>query len=252
MTLVRHHRVHDLDVLTLASPANRNALSVPLLEELLDHVEASADRAGRGLVLDHIGPAFCAGVDLTERLALGPADQTHSALLGQLLRQLWAYPGPVLCRVDGAVRGGGMGLVAAADLVVASAASTFAYREVRIGVAPALVAAVAMAKVAVGPLLPWLLTGETFDAVTAQRLGLVTRVAEGATTLDPEYAALGRCAPGAVAAVKRLARSWPATPDLDTVLVTMEEESARLFASPEAQEGLAAFAAGRQPAWVVA
>src|SRR5690606_10417350 len=115
VTLVRHHRVHDLDVLTLASPANRNALSVALLAELLDRVAASAERDARGLVLDHIGPAFCSGVDIKERMALGPADQTHSALLGKLLRRLWAYPGPVLCRVDGAVRGGGMGLVAAAD-----------------------------------------------------------------------------------------------------------------------------------------
>ena len=248
--LVHTRRVRDLDVLVLDSPHNRNAMSIRLLDELLDGVAASAAGDGRGLLLEHTGPVFCAGVDLRERRTLGPGDHTHTALLARLLAQLWSYPKPVLCRIDGPVRGGGMGLVACADIAVASSTANFAYSEVRVGVAPVLVAAVAAAKVPLGPLLPWLLTGESFDAHTAHRLGLVTRVADPAegSAPDAEITALLQSGPHAVQAMKRLARRLQAT-DLDAALTELQSLSAALFASPEAQEGMAAFSQRRAPSW---
>jgi enoyl-CoA hydratase/carnithine racemase len=229
MTTRIEHR-DGFAVVRLASARNRNALSLRMLDELLAHV-AAAD--GRGLVLDHEGPVFCAGIDLRER----QVTDGHSELLAELLRALRDYPKPFLCRVDGPVRGGGMGLVACADIVVASERASFAYSEVKVGVAPALVLSVTKAPAA--PLLPWLLTGAPFDADTALRLGLVTRVG---TSLEPELAAIRAAGPEAVATVKALVRDGI---DLDRA----ERLSAELFASPEAREGMAAFAAGRAPAW---
>jgi enoyl-CoA hydratase/carnithine racemase len=245
---LRAHESDGLDVVVLDSRHNRNALSVALLEELLEHVERSAAGATRGLVLDHAGPVFCAGVDLRERERLGAGAQVHSALLARLLAALWEYPKALLCRVAGPVRGGGMGLVACSDLVVAAETATFAYSEVRVGVAPALVAAVALPKAPLGALLPWLLTGESFDAVTAQRIGLVSRVAGADASLEPETAAVRAGAPGALRAVKRLARTLGGV-DVEAALRDMEALSAELFAGPEALEGMAAFRERRAPAW---
>jgi enoyl-CoA hydratase/carnithine racemase len=247
--LVRTRHEDDVDVVVLDSPHNRNAMSVQLLEELFEEVRRSAAGDGRALALDHEGSVFCAGVDLRERLARGGADATHTTLLAELLRELWAYPKPLLCRVAGAVRGGGMGLVACSDIVVASMRASFAYSEVRVGVAPAIVTAVAVPKVPLGALLPWLLTGERFDAAVAQRLGLVSRVAgDDGASLAPELGAIRSSGPKAVRAVKGLARRLSGA-NIDETLREMEELSAALFADEEAVEGMAAFAERRTPAW---
>jgi len=248
--LVRAERSGAVDVAVLASPHNRNALSIQLMAELLEAVSRSAAGDGRTLVLDHEGPVFCAGVDLRERQELGTGNQEHSLLLTHLLQALWAYPKPLLCRVAGAVRGGGMGLVACSDIVAASSKATFAYSEVRVGVAPAIVTAVSLPKAPLGLLLPWLLTGEPFDAELARELGLVTRVAPDAPTLEPEISAILASGPNAVQAVKPLARRLPATA-VHEQLEEMAELSAQLFAEPEAVEGMAAFSDRRPPAWAV-
>jgi enoyl-CoA hydratase/carnithine racemase len=130
-----------------------------------------------------------------------------------------------------------MALTACADIVVASERASFAYSEVKVGVAPALVLAVT--KVPSAPLLPWLVTGEPFDAETALRLGLVTRLGD---SLDPELIAIRAAGPEAIKTVKALARTGI---DLDGA----ERLSAELFAGEEAREGMAAFAERRPPAW---
>lgn len=246
--LVRHERRHGLAVLTLDSPANRNALSLRLLAELLDGLAGAREDDSRGVLLDHTGSVFCAGVDLRERRLHADDPGAHSRLLAELLVALWEHPKPVLCRVGGASRGGGMGLVACSDIVVADAAATFAYSEVRVGVAPALVCALALQKVPLGALLPLLLTGEAFDAPTAQRLGLVTTIGT-AETVDACAAAIAAGGPEAVRTTKRLAREAAGVADIHAVVARMEEISAALFAGTEAAEGMAAFAEKRPPAW---
>lgn len=243
---VRHERRRGLDVLTLDSPHNRNALSLALMAELLGHVERSAGGDARGLVLDHTGNVFCAGIDLRERRELGGDD--HSRAFARLLLALWDYPKPLVCRVAGASRGGGMGLVACADVVVATPEATFAYSEVRVGVAPALVCALALQKVALGALLPVLVTGDAFDAERARQIGLVSTVAAGAP-LDPALDAISAGGPDAVRTTKALARRVAGTADVATLLGEMEDVSAQLFAGAEAAEGMAAFAEKRRPAW---
>jgi enoyl-CoA hydratase/carnithine racemase len=230
----------DIDVVVLDSPANRNALSLALMEALLAAVQTSAAGDARALVVDHTGAVFCPGVDLKERLASD--DDRHSRLFADLLRALWRYPKPIVARVAGAVRGGGMAMLACCDVVVASTAASFAYSEVRVGVAPALVLAVSAPKVGVGPLVPSMLTGEPFDAAEARRLGLVHRVdVDGDASVAPECDALRIGAPGALVATKRLARRMTASDDT-TVLDAMEAMSVELFRTAEAAEGMAAFA----------
>lgn len=239
-----------LDRLVLDSPRNRNALSLKLLGELRSGVAHSLESDSRALLLDHCGPVFCSGVDLRERQELGPDGPSHAAILADLLRELWAYSKPILCRVAGRVRGGGMGLVACSDIVVATPESDFAYSEVRVGVAPALVSAVALQKVPLGRLLPWLLTGEAFGAEAAQSMGLVTAVTEEAS-VEPYAKALLLGGPQALQSTKRVSRQ-AAGAEVDELLTELEELAARAFTGPEALEGMAAFSARRPAAWVPA
>lgn len=249
--LLEHRRDRQIDHLWLASLPNRNALSLQLLDELSSAVrDSAADPGSRGLVLDHRGPVFCAGVDLVERRALPAGSPDHSALLTGLLKDLWAYPKPLICRVGGAVRGGGMGLISCADVVLATGSASFGYTEVRVGVAPALVGALGMTKAGGSALLPWLLTGRTFGSAVAAGLGLVTDAVDGdgAPELDTLVDAVLAAAPGAVRTTKGVARRLVPV-DVPALLDEMEQMSRDLFAGTEAAEGMTAFAEHRPPAW---
>jgi enoyl-CoA hydratase/carnithine racemase len=249
---LRARSLAGVDILTLDSTGNANALSLDMLAELIDRLGESAAGDGRALLLEHTGRVFCSGVDMKERARLAKGDDRHSALFTELLCALWNFPRPLLCHVDGAVRGGGMGILACADIVVCSAASHFAYSEVRVGVAAALVTAVTLPKVTAGALSPWLLTGERFGAAEALRLGLVAAVADGPAeqALAGELAGLRRGAPHAVAVTKSLIRQFGDI-DIRARLEQMGQLSAELFAGEEAREGMAAFAERREPAWSV-
>jgi enoyl-CoA hydratase/carnithine racemase len=249
-SLLRVGTRHGFDTLEVDSPANRNAMSVELLQALHEEVRRSGAGTGRGLLVHHTGPAFCSGVDLKERKALGPADASHSMLLAELLRELWHYPKPVVASVDGAVRGGGLGVLACADVVLATPRSTFAYSESRVGVAPALVMAVTLPLASTRTLMPRLLDGAVFDAATAHGLGLVGRIIDGDEAVDDVLIELRQGAPDAQAAIKRLAREWSEV-DMDGLIEEMTALSADLFAAPEAAEGVAAFTSKRSPSWAV-
>src|SRR5690606_11957013 len=123
----------------------------------------------------------------------------HSRMFADLLARLWRYPKPLVAIVNGAVRGAGMGILACSDIVVAGSTSTFAYSEVRVGVAPALVLAPTLRALPYRALLPWLLTGAVFDAPTARELGVVTTLAPDGAAADAATvtAALRPGAPGA-------------------------------------------------------
>lgn len=248
--LVRRGLRLGFDSLVIDSPTNRNALSLQLLEEALAAVRDSLAGESRGLVIEHTGPSFCSGVDLKERRALPRDDQSHSRLLADLLHLLWTYPRPVVAAVDGAVRGGGLGLLACADFVAATEASSFAYSEALVGVAPALVMAVTVPVRSSRALIPHLLRGDTFDAATALSLGLVNNVVvdHEALAVDNVLAGFLRAAPRAQATIKRLSRDW-ADNDMEGLLVEMSALSAELFAGDEAQEGMASFAEHREPSW---
>jgi methylglutaconyl-CoA hydratase len=237
--------------ITLDSPANRNALSAQLRRELLGQLDtAIADPAARVIVLAHTGRVFCSGMDLMESRGAAAADQGVNELPA-ILQRIWASPTPVLARVGGPARAGGVGLLAACDIAVAAAEATFAFSEVRIGVVPAVLSVTVLPRLLPHAGHELFLTGETFDAATAARIGLVNS-AVPADRLDAEVERyvdmLRRGAPGALAATKQLLRRERPVALADQ-FAEMLELSARFFAGPEAQEGMAAFAAKRPPAW---
>ncbi|HEX4083213.1 MAG TPA: enoyl-CoA hydratase-related protein, partial [Acidimicrobiales bacterium] len=197
---VRVDRRGPVTTLTLDSPHNRNALSSDLLRELRDALHgAQADPDVRVVVLTGEGTAFCSGVDLHERLypadrgpavdgsmvggpaGEGPAGVGESegpASLPDVLSCLVGLPQPVIARVNGDVRGGGLGLVAACDLAVAAPSATFAFSEVRVGVAPAVIAIPGLRVLDRRAFARYALTGDAFAAADAAAAGLLTTVTD--------------------------------------------------------------------------
>ncbi|MCW2679881.1 MAG: putative enoyl-CoA hydratase/isomerase family protein, partial [Frankiales bacterium] len=161
--------------ITLDSPANRNALSAQLRRELGAHLAtAVADDAVRVLVLAHTGRVFCAGMDLKEARG-GSADAQGVNEFPALLEALWTSPKPVVAQVAGAARAGGVGMVAACDVAIASTAASFAFTEVRIGVVPAVISVPVLPRLTARAAHELMLTGEVFDAQRAAEVGLVNR-----------------------------------------------------------------------------
>lgn len=224
--------------LLLDEPENRNALSLTLIASLREGLAAAiADEAVRVVVIDHEGPVFCAGADL--RSAGSHADAQPYI---DLLRELWWCPKPVVCVVRGAVRGGGMGLVAASDILVAGEQATFGFPEVRVGAAPAMVAAVVLQRIGRGAALELFLTGEPIGPHRARELGLVTAVGDDPA---PYLEALRRGGPEALAAVKRIVNERPGLEDLERLGAV----TTAMLAGEEAREGIAAFFEKRPPSW---
>lgn len=188
MPALIHGEVEDrIAVLTLNSPANRNALSTQLLEELHSAItEAAADGSLHGILLRSSQRVFCAGADLKEAASVDMIEQARRIIAVQ--RAIVASPIPVVARLDGPVRAGGLGLVASADLVVCADTVTFALTEVRLGLAAATISIPLRARLAPRVAGDWFLTGRTFGAEEARAGGLVSIVAsEGhidATTED--------------------------------------------------------------------
>jgi enoyl-CoA hydratase/carnithine racemase len=241
------------DRLVLDSPATRNALSLHSLRKIAQALVVSEAASSRGLIITHTGTALCSGIDLRERRSLSPTDDSHSRLFGEVLLGLWNFPKPVVVAVDGSVRGAGMGLLACGDIVIATPGSTFAYSEVRVGVAPALVMAVTLPGASRRRILPWLLTGEVFGVEDALALGVVTAIDSAARTTGVETTAthLGEAAPQAQRTVKRLFRAAQGV-DIVADITAMIAESAGLFGTTEAAEGMASFAERRPPSWAAA
>jgi methylglutaconyl-CoA hydratase len=240
---------HDdgIRTVTLDSPANRNALSSRLLDQLAQALrDATSDAAVRAVVLTGAGTVFCSGADLSERGSAAPNR------MPEILTTLEESPVPVLVRVNGHARAGGLGLIAAADMAVAAAAASFAFTEVRVGVAPAMILVPALRVMDRRFLARMVLTGERFDAHQAAAAGLLSAVVDAEADLDAwvfaQTTALRKAAPGAVRATKELLRALPAQGWSDG-LATAATTSADLFASAEAAEGMAAFLEKRQPEW---
>ncbi|PZS34782.1 MAG: enoyl-CoA hydratase [Pseudonocardiales bacterium] len=255
VTAVVHSRVGGgVATVTLDSQHNRNALSAQLIGELLAALHAAvADPAVRAIVLTHEGRAFCSGADLKE--ARGPAAGQPAVPFPAVLQALWEAPKPVVARVAGPARAGGLGLLGACDIVVCAEAVTFAFTEVRLGLVPAIISASLLPRLAPRAAQELFLTGETFDARRAVDIGLVT-VAVPADRLDDEvrrYAGLlARGAPGALAATKALLRRDPGLRPATGDLAQLSALSVRHFTGEEGREGIAAFAEKRDPSWMAA
>jgi len=249
--LVRLDLDDGIATITLDSQHNRNALSRQLVSELGECLDDAAAARSRVIVLRHEGPAFCAGADLKERSdeppkGDGPLD---SSPMVDVMRRLMEGPAPTIAAVDGAVRAGGIGLMASCDLVVVHEDVGFALTEVRIGVAPAIISVPILRRVPASRIAAAMLTGEPFNAAEARDMGLVTHVTDDVTTVvDHLCGGIRAGAPRAVTETKRVLGRVP-TLDLDTAFDEMRRLSDELFRGPDAAEGMAAFREKRPPVW---
>jgi enoyl-CoA hydratase len=241
--------------LTLDSPDNRNALSTALVSQLHQGLTDATEESGvRAVVLDHTGGTFCAGADLAEAAGRDPG---HLAVdrareLTHLLRRILKLPIPVIAAVDGHVRAGGLGLVGACDIAVAGPASTFALTEARIGVAPSIISLTLLPKMTARAAGRYFLTGEKFDAAEAARIGLITIAADSAddaaATVAGLAADIAKGSPQGLAASKALATA-AILEGFDRHAEELTQQSAGLFVSDEAREGMLAFLEKRSPRW---
>ncbi|MFE1309035.1 enoyl-CoA hydratase family protein [Streptomyces sp. NPDC058755] len=242
--LIGRTRARGVETLSLDSADTRNALSAALVAELAEALTGCGkDPDVRAVVLTHTGTTFCAGADLRD-----PPDP--DALVG-LLRQIVELPRPVLARITGHVRAGGLGLLAACDIAAASTQATFAFTEVRIGVAPAVISLPVIPRTDPRALARYYLTGERFAPAEAVRLGLLTTTADDVDeALAPVLDGLRRSSPQALAETKQLLTARVLeTFDRDAAQLTAL--SARLFSTAHAREGMTAFLERRDAAWVV-
>ncbi|MGA5543543.1 enoyl-CoA hydratase family protein [Mycobacterium sp. NPDC051198] len=254
MTSLVHYRVQGAVArLTLDSPHNRNALSTALVEQLHQGLADAADEPGvRVVVLDHTGGTFCAGADLAEAAGQDPGDIAvdRAREMTRTLRAILELPVPVIGAIDGHVRAGGMGLIGACDLVVAGPKSTFALTEARIGVAPSIISLTLLPKMSPRAAGRYFVTGEKFGAAEAAEIGLITQAAD-----DVESAVAALTAEIAKGSPQGLAVSKALTTasilrrfDEDAEVLT--RQSAQLFVSDEAREGMMAFLQKRPPNWI--
>jgi len=247
---VVHYAVdRAIATITLDSPENRNALSAALVGELSEHLAtAAADGDVRAVLLTHTGSTFCAGADLKEQAAEGgPAEGTRRMLA--LLRQIVELPKPVIARLDGHVRAGGIGVVGACDLALAGPGATFAFTEVRLGLAPAIISLTTLPRMTARAVSRFYLTGETFDSGVAAEIGLVTTAGDDVDAeLHSVCNALRACSPQGLAETKPLTTA-AARAAFDVGAESMQALSQRLFESEEAREGITAFLEKRPPRW---
>jgi len=234
--------------ITLNRPEVRNALSATLITEVHDHLmNAQADERVRCIVLTGAGKGFCSGADLTNRAT--PTGRVVA--YPELLTAIWESEKPVIAAINGSAFAGGLGLVAASDIVITAEEATFSFAEVRIGVIPAIIAVVCLRKLGPHHGMRLFVTGKRFNGHEAVEYGLAHRavpLTELATAVDAEIEAISMGGPIAVVECKKLVRTLP---DL-----SMEEGfeltpgwSQRMFQSTEGAEGIAAFREKRKPAW---
>jgi methylglutaconyl-CoA hydratase len=244
-------------VIWLNRPELRNALNPTLIAELTDAVgTASEDDAVRAIVLAGRGKAFCAGADLNamkDAANYSPADnEADAAKLAALLRLIAESPKPTLARVHGPAYAGGMGLVTACDIAVASHDATFCLSEVRIGLIPAMISPYVVRAMGPRAASRWCLTGEVMDAAEAWRIGMVQEIAAADELDGAVNALLGRLlqgGPQAIATIKQLIRDVSYRRVDDALAADTARRIAAARASDEGREGIASFLEKRKPRW---
>lgn len=244
--------------LTLNRPDKHNALDGQMLRQLHDAlVEIENDEKVRAVVLTGAGASFCAGADIAHmRSMLGATEQQNvgdAMLLARCLRALDELPQPVIARINGNVFGGGVGLVACADIAVAVTTAKFALTEVRLGIVPAAISPYVVAAVGPRQARRLFLTAVPFEATEAQTLNLVHFTASAEeldAAVQQQVELVLRGGPAALRAAKALVRNVSPATDRDALAGETARLLARLRVSPEGKEGLSAFLERRKPGWV--
>lgn len=251
LTEIRDH----VRFITLNRPERHNAFDDAVIQELTAAFETAATEPNlRAVVLDSLGRSFSAGADINWMRRMADYDRdrnlSDARALARLMQAIDTCPRPVVGVVQGAAYGGGVGLAACCDLVVAAEESVFCLSEVKIGIIPAVISPYVMRSIGVPAARRYFLTAEVIPAVTAKEIGLVHEVVPAedlVTTRDRWLSALKANSPHAVTAAKGLvARLAP----IDAAMIEWTAERiADLRASEQGQEGLKAFLERRKPSW---
>jgi methylglutaconyl-CoA hydratase len=242
---LRIERDDDVLGVTLARPETRNAFDAALITELAEtFVDVGTARA---VVLAGDGPSFCAGADVEWMRAsadLGVEENVADAnALRRMFEAIDGCPAPVVAVVQGHALGGGIGLVACSDVVLAEPRAVFAFSEVKLGIVPAVISPFALRKIGESAARRYFVTGERFDSATALRIGLVHEVSDDLeVTLERVLGELRTAGPRAARHAKRLVLERP--DGAETARRIAERRT-----SEEGQEGLRAFLERRRPAW---
>jgi methylglutaconyl-CoA hydratase len=240
----------------LARPGVRNAFNAELIAELRDtFLRLGDDPSVRVVILQGAGKTFCGGADVNwmrGSLELGEAENVRDAeAMSDMFRAIDRCPKPVIARVHGAALGGGAGLCAVADAVVAQEETIFGFTETKLGIIPAVISPFVLAKIGVSHARRLFLTGERFDALRAQAIGLVHEVV-GEDALDGTVDAIAdeidSAGPSAIAAAKALITAVRAASYDESRTITARA-IAKQRTSEEGQEGLRAFLERRAASW---
>ena len=247
-----------VEYVTLNRPDVRNAFNEYVIDELTRWAAAIADDdAARVAVLSGAGKAFCAGADLTWMSRM--VGYTHeenvrdASAMARMYAALDRLPLALVGRVHGAALGGGVGLVAVCDIVVAEQGATFGFTEVKVGIVPAVISPYVLTKLGMSATRELFLTGMRFDAARAKEIGLVHCVVPAGeldVCVERYLAELLTAAPGAIATATELLRKVWGRPVADSMGITTDTIAARRV-SPEGQEGMKAFLEKRSPGWNV-
>jgi methylglutaconyl-CoA hydratase len=244
--------------LWLARPESRNALDPTMIGEIRAALaELAADTSVRALLVGGRGGTFCAGADLRWMQQSAESDDSDNhadaLALAEMLRTLYTFPKPTIARIQGPCLAGGMGLAGACDIAIASREATFGLPETRLGLIPSVISPYVLR--AMGPRAAgrWFLTGETFNAAEALRIGFIHDVCE-ADELDARASAMMgsfmMAAPEALTEAKRLIREVPDAPINEQMAQDTATRIAQQRASAPGREGIAAFLEKRMPRWV--
>lgn len=242
----------------LNRPEQRNAMNDAMLVELPKAFEQlRKDPAVRVVVLGGRGPAFCAGADLARMDKAGRTSpvrnraQAHKS--AKFFRTLYEFPKPTIARIHGPAFAGGMGLVCACDVVIASEEAVFCLPETRIGLVPAMISPYVTRAMGANAARRYLLSGERFSGAQAQRMGMVHEHVSAAQldeTVEKVTLALAACGPNALAETKKLFRAVIGAPLTPALISHTASVIAHARASEEAREGIRAFMEKRKPGWM--
>lgn len=254
---VEHSHQNKIATITLRRPEVHNAFNAQVVADLTHaFTDLSGDERLHGLVLTGAGPSFSAGADLNvmkSTATLTEEDNLNDALrLADLLRLIANFPCPVLARVNGTAMGGGVGLVAACDIAVASESARFAFSEVKLGIAPAVISPFVIRKIGEGYARVLFVTGERFNAARAHQIGLVHTVVpleQLDEAVEKVIGELVTSAPQAIRACKKLAMTVGQMSD-EQARIHTASLIALLRTTEEGQEGLRSFLEKRKASWI--
>jgi methylglutaconyl-CoA hydratase len=255
-TSLKRTRVAGVEYLTLNRPEVRNAFNEEMIAELTRWAaDLAADRSARAAVMAGAGAAFCAGADaawMKKQVAYTEEDNLRDAMAAsRLFSAIDSLPIPVIARVHGAALGGGAGLAAVSDMVVADEQAVFGFTEVKLGILPAVISPYVIGKIGQSAARELFLTGARFTAARAREIGLVHAVVpeqELDPAVDRYLREIATAGPEAIAAAKALVRAVSFKTPGDIGAITATAIATRRV-SPEGQEGLSAFLEKRKPSW---